>query len=130
MLADLLNYAVNDQDEANDYAEDDVAWDWEKETCRRSFCLKLGVNDAENQASVDMIRSAIYYHKDSIYGAIGFSESELVFDGVPETYYLKEETDGLEIWMIPYLVVFGLVILGICASLYSTFTAEAVAPEE
>jgi len=77
-----------------------------------------------------MIRSAIYYHKDHIYGGIKFTENELVFDGVPETYVLDAESDGLDTWMIPYLVVFGLVILGITYSLYAAITETSVEPEK
>ena len=47
-----------------------------------------------------------------------------------ETFKLTVDEDKLATWMIPYLVVFGLVIIGIAASLYSAFSEDKVEPED
>jgi hypothetical protein len=77
-----------------------------------------------------MIRKSIYYNKASIYGGVEFTVEELVFDGVPVTYIVDVPRDGLDIWMIPYLVVFGLVLLGIAASLHTACTESSVEPTQ
>ena len=125
LLESLLNFAV--QNQFNGAETGVVTWNRTKETCRRSFCLTFDGDDG-----VAKIRTAIYYHKPTIYGGMApLTENELVFDGVPETYVLDEVDDGMDIWMIPYLVVFGLVGLGITASLYSSLRADkSVEPEE
>ena len=124
----MLNYAVAEYDSEGAFQGREVSWDTSKETCRRSFCLEF--QDAQKEGDVEMIRSAIYYNKESIYGGIGFSESTLVFDGVPKTYILSQEPEGLETWLIPYICTFVLVAIGIAYNIYASMSAPKVDPYE
>ena len=79
LLRNLLNYALH-KEYNNLGDESKINWDEKEETCRRSFCLNLNGVGANN---VEMIRRAIYYNKEQIYGGVGFDEKTLVFEGVP-----------------------------------------------
>ncbi|CAG5096353.1 Oidioi.mRNA.OKI2018_I69.XSR.g14578.t1.cds [Oikopleura dioica] len=88
---------------------------WGEETRRVSFCLR--VKDNVNNESARKIREAIYYLKPNIYGAMQTNESVLVFDGVPKTYVIEEESRQ---WLYPYYAFMGLGLIGIAASLYAS----------
>ena len=71
----------------------DLRVNWESETQRISFCLKLEDATPETpntpiQRSSDYLRLSIYENKDVIYGAFPhFDESILVFEGVPKVKF-------------------------------------------
>ena len=71
----------------------DLKVNWEAETKRISFCLKLEDATPETpstpiERSSDYLRLSIYENKDVIYGAFPhFDESILVFEGVPKVKF-------------------------------------------
>ena len=71
----------------------DLNVNWEAETKRISFCLKLEDATPETpntpiDRSSDYLRLSIYENKDVIYGAFPhFDESILVFEGVPKVKF-------------------------------------------
>merc|ERR1712096_366551 len=96
------------------------------------FCVQLEDSNCESNCepirnSSDYLRRSIYENKETVYGAFPeLSESVLVFEGVPQTYELTDD-EGLDQWHIPFFVVLGLVILGVCIGLYFSFRST---PEE
>merc|ERR1711893_244160 len=102
-----------------------------QETKRISFCMTLqdSMDDAIERSS-DYLRLSIYENKDVIYGAFPhFDESILVFEGVPKTYELTDDS-GLDQWYIPFFVVLGLDILGVCVGLYFSLRSPAEEDEK
>merc|ERR1712210_162141 len=92
-----------------------VQWDRSCETDRVSFCLEVE-NDVSD-VTAQKLRQAIYYLKPNVYGAMQTNETTLVFDGVPKTYVIEEESRQ---WLYPYYAFMGLGLIGITASLYAS----------
>jgi len=134
LLKNTISYSVSKYFDNNNINNmPDLNVNWEAETKRISFCLKLEDATPETpntpiDRSSDYLRLSIYENKDVIYGAFPhFDESILVFEGVPKTYQLSDD-GGLDQWYIPFFVVLGLVILGVCVGLY--FSLRSPAEEE
>merc|ERR550519_319796 len=123
LLKNTISYAV----EANDPSVENFGVTWGSETNRISFCMTLTKDgcdqpgsDCQIEEAQDIIRTSVYYNKTLVYGtfeALGWDESILVFEGVPKTYEL-DSSSGLDPWYIPFFVVLGLVLVGVCVGLY------------
>merc|ERR1712131_119101 len=136
LLKNTISYSVSKYFDNNNINNmPDLAVNWDNETPRISFCLRLEDATPETpstpiQRSSDYLRLSIYENKDVIYGAFPhFDESILVFEGVPKTYQLSDDS-GLDQWYIPFFVVLGLVILGVCVGLYFSLRSPAEEDEK
>jgi len=110
------------------YNSDDsakVQWNRATETNRVSFCLEIE-ND-KSDLTAQKLRQAIYYLKPNVYGAMQTNETTLVFDGVPKTYLIEEESRQ---WLYPYYAFMGLGLIGIAASLYASAKENKVEEAE
>ncbi|CBY15409.1 unnamed protein product [Oikopleura dioica] len=102
-----------------------VQWNRADETERVSFCLEVKDNVSDDTAK--KLRQAIYYLKPNVYGAMQTNETVLVFDGVPKTYVIEEESRQ---WLYPYYAFMGLGLIGIAASLYASVKENKVEEAE